>query len=289
MGRRKDKWTKKTVNFFRYIFKFSPPFKIIIDGNFIAISLQKKINMKTSLEKLLNEKVRLIIPSCIFKEIQLIEEKIPGILSIINQYKIEECKHNQMDPISCIRNYIGKKNYDKYFVATQDDFLRNQLRKIPGVPLIFFGQNMLLIDKLSPASLIASERRENLKEAPQKKEQKILNEKKNEVKEFLIEEFKNSKYYKRKSEEYKLNKLMGKIRKKAKGPNPLSRKKKKSYYEQLEKDRKYKEEHEKENENENEDDKNNIDNVNENNEENNEFLKKKRKIRGKKKKKINNL
>ena len=279
MGRRKDKWTKKTVNFFRYIFKFSPPFKIIIDGNFIAISLQKKINMKTSL----------IIPSCIFKEIQLIEEKIPGILSIINQYKIEECKHNQMDPISCIRNYIGKKNYDKYFVATQDDFLRNQLRKIPGVPLIFFGQNMLLIDKLSPASLIASERRENLKEAPQKKEQKILNEKKNEVKEFLIEEFKNSKYYKRKSEEYKLNKLMGKIRKKAKGPNPLSRKKKKSYYEQLEKDRKYKEEHEKENENENEDDKNNIDNVNENNEENNEFLKKKRKIRGKKKKKINNL
>ena len=275
MGRRKDKWTKKTVNFFRYIFKFSPPFKIIIDGNFIAISLQKKINMKTSLEKLLNEKVRLIIPSCIFKEIQLIEEKIPGILSIINQYKIEECKHNQMDPISCIRNYIGKKNYDKYFVATQDDFLRNQLRKIPGVPLIFFGQNMLLIDKLSPASLIASERRENLKEAPQKKEQKILNEKKNEVKEFLIEEFKNSKYYKRKSEEYKLNKLMGKIRKKAKGPNPLSVKKKKSYYEQLEKDKKYKEEHKDEN----------LDNEdNNNNENNNEFLKKKRKMRGKKKK-----
>ena len=285
MGRHKDKWTKKTVNFFRYVFKFTPPFKILIDGNFIAISLQKKLDIKSSLEKLLNDKVTLIIPSCIFKEIQLIEEKIPGITSYINQYKIEKCKHNLMDPISCIRTYIGKKNYYKYFVATQDDFLRKQLREIPGVPLIFFGQNMLLIDKLSSASLIASERRENLKEAPQKLEQKILNEKKKEVKEFLIEEFKNSKYYKRKSEEYKLNKLMGKIRKKAKGPNPLSRKKKKSYYEQLEKDRKYKEEHEKENENENEDDKNNIDNVNENNEENNEFLKKKRKIRGKKKKK----
>ena len=249
MGRRKDKWTKKTVNFFRYVFKFIPPFKIIIDGNFIAISLQKKIDMKTSLEKLLNDKVRLIIPRCIFKEIQLIEEKIPGILSTINQYKIEECEHNQIDPISCIRNYIGKKNHDKYFVATQDDFLRKQLRQIPGVPLIFFGQNMLLIDKLSAASLYASERRENLKEAPQKKEQKILKEKKNEIKEFLIEEFKNSKYYKRKREEYKLNKLMGKIRKKAKAPNPLSVKKKKSYYEQLEKDKKYKEEHQNGNEN----------------------------------------
>ena len=227
MGRHKNKWTKKTINFYRYVFKFNPPFKIIIDGNFISISLKKKFDIKTSLEKFLNEKVRLIIPSCIFKELQLIEDKIPGILKLISQYKIEECNHNQIDPITCIRNYIGKKNHDKYFVATQDDFLRKQLRKIPGVPLIFFDQNMLLIDKLSPSSLEASEKRENLKEAPQKKEQKILNEKKNEVKDFLIQEFKNSTYYKRKSEEYKLNKLMGKIRKKANGPNPLSVKKKK--------------------------------------------------------------
>ena len=227
MGRHKNKWTKKTINFYRYVFKFNPPFKIIIDGNFISISLKKKFDIKTSLEKFLNEKVRLIIPSCIFKELQLIEDKIPGILKLISQYKIEECNHNQLDPITCIRNYIGKKNRDKYFVATQDDFLRKQLRKIPGVPLIFFDQNMLLIDKLSPSSLEASEKRENLKEAPQKKEQKILNEKKNEVKDFLIQEFKNSAYYKRKSEEYKLNKLMGKIKKKANGPNPLSVKKKK--------------------------------------------------------------
>lgn len=278
MGRHKNKWTKKTINFYRYVFKFNPPFKIIIDGNFISISLKKKFDIKTSLEKFLNEKVRLIIPSCIFKELQLIEDKIPGILKLISQYKIEECNHNQIDPITCIRNYIGKKNHDKYFVATQDDFLRKQLRKIPGVPLIFFDQNMLLIDKLSPSSLEASEKRENLKEAPQKKEQKILNEKKNEVKDFLIQEFKNSAYYKRKSEEYKLNKLMGKIRKKANGPNPLSVKKKKSYYQQLEKDLKYKEEHK----NDNLEILNQNDVIN-----NNQFLNKKRKIRGKKKKKIN--
>lgn len=278
MGRHKNKWTKKTINFYRYVFKFNPPFKIIIDGNFISISLKKKFDIKTSLEKFLNEKVRLIIPSCIFKELQLIEDKIPGILKLISQYKIEECNHNQIDPITCIRNYIGKKNRDKYFVATQDDFLRKQLRKIPGVPLIFFDQNMLLIDKLSPSSLEASEKRENLKEAPQKKEQKILNEKKNEVKDFLIQEFKNSAYYKRKSEEYKLNKLMGKIRKKANGPNPLSVKKKKSYYQQLEKDLKYKEEHK----NDNLEILNQNDVIN-----NNQFLNKKRKIRGKKKKKIN--
>ena len=240
MGRRKDKWIKKTLNFYRFIFKFDSPYKVIIDGNFAAMALNKKFEMKTSLEKLLDEKVILVIPSCIFKEVQSIESKISGLLKLLSQYKIEQCKHNLMTPTNCIRDYIGKKNNSKYFVATQDNFLRVQLRKIPGVPLIFFEQNMLLMDKPSRISIEASERRENLKEDPKKTEKKMLNEKKNEISDFLVEEFKNSKYYKQKQEEFKLNKLMGKIRKKAKGPNPLSVKKKQSYYAQKEKDYEYK-------------------------------------------------
>ena len=240
MGRKKDKWIKKTLNFYKYIFKFESPFKIIIDGNFAATALNKKFEMKTALEKLLDEKVTLIIPSCIFKEVQSIESKIPGLLKLLSQYKIEECKHNLLTPTNCIRDYIGKKNNSKYFVATQDNFLRVQLRKIPGVPLIFFEQNMLLMDKPSKISVEASERRENLKEAPKQDEKKNIENQKKEIDEFLVEEFKNSKYYKQKQEELKLNKLMGKIRKKAKGPNPLSVKKKQSYYVQKEKELMYK-------------------------------------------------
>ena len=240
MGRKKDKWIKKAINFYRFIFKFDSPYKIIIDGNFAAMALNKKFEMKSSLEKLLDDKVTLIIPSCIFKEVQSLENKIPGLLRLLSQYKIEQCQHNLLSPTNCIRDYVGKKNASKYFVATQDNFLRVQLRKIPGVPLIFFEQNMLLMDKPSRVSIEASERRENLKEDPKKTEKKVLDEKKNEISDFLLEEFKNSKYYQQKQEEYKLNKLMGKIRKKAKGPNPLSVKKKQSYYIQKEKDLEYK-------------------------------------------------
>ena len=304
MGRRKDKWIKKALNFYKYIFKFDSPFKIIIDGNFAAMALNKKFEMKSSLEKLLGEKVNLIIPSCIFKEVQSIESKIPGLLKLLSQYKIEECKHGLLSPTNCIRDYIGNKNQFKYFVATQDNFLRVQLRKIPGVPLIFFEQNMLLMDKPSKISIESSERRENLKEDPQKKEKKLLNEKKEEIRDFLVAEFKESKYYKRKQEEYKLNKLMGNIRKKAKGPNPLSVKKKNSYYIQKEKDLEYKkmmmennnktielnednEQEEKNYENNNKEKNKNYIIKNENqNDNNNQFIKKKRKRHKKKNKSL---
>ncbi len=43
----------------------------------------------------------------------------------------------------------------------------------------------------------------------------------------MIEEYKKSEHYKKKVENFKINKIMGRIRKKAKGPNPLSCKKKK--------------------------------------------------------------
>ena len=297
MGRRKDKWIKKTLNFYKYIFKFDSPFKVIIDGNFASVALNKKFEMKSALEKLLDEKVILIIPSCIFKEVQSISDKLPGLLQLLSQYKIEECTHGLLSPTNCIRDYIGNKNQSKYFVATQDNFLRVQLRNIPGVPLIFFEQNMLLMDKPSKISIAASERRENLKEDPKKREKKLLNEKKEEIRDFLVAEFKESKYYKRKQEEFKLNKLMGNIRKKAKGPNPLSVKKKDSYYVQKEKDLNYKkmmmEIMENNNNKNNEDDvkennKNIIEDINNNksenlNQDNNMFIRKKRKRKHKKK------
>ena len=300
MGRRKDKWIKKTLNFYKYIFKFDSPFKVIIDGNFASVALNKKFEMKSALEKLLDEKVILIIPSCIFKEVQSISDKLPGLLQLLSQYKIEECTHGLLSPTNCIRDYIGNKNQSKYFVATQDNFLRVQLRNIPGVPLIFFEQNMLLMDKPSKLSIAASERRENLKEDPKKREKKLLNEKKEEIRDFLVAEFKESKYYKRKQEEFKLNKLMGNIRKKAKGPNPLSVKKKDSYYVQKEKDLNYKkmmmEIMENNNNKNNEDDvkennKNIIEDINNNkienpNQDNNMFIRKKRKRKHKKKNEI---
>jgi U3 small nucleolar RNA-associated protein 23 len=232
MGRKKNKWFKKVINFYRYVFKFEVPFNILIDGNFVACSLQKKFDMKDLLTKTIGENVHLVIPSCVVHEIKELDIKIPGLFDAVSKYKIEDCQHGGqiLSPDVCIKNYIGKKNQKKYFVATQDSFLRSNLRKITGVPLLFFEQNMILIDKPSQISIDASNRREGLKEQPKKFEKKVLDEKKEEIKEFLKEEYKNSDHFKKKIEDFKINKIMGRVRKKAKGPHPLSCKKKKVNY-----------------------------------------------------------
>jgi hypothetical protein len=54
----------------------------------------------------------------------------------------------------------------------------------------------------------------------------VLNEKKSEAKEFMKEEYKKSLHYKSKVEDFKIQKVMGRVKKLVKGPNPLSCKKK---------------------------------------------------------------
>lgn len=65
-----------------------------------------------------------------------------------------------------------------------------------------------------------------MKQEPKKFEKKELGEKREEIKEFMKEEYMKSAHFKKKIENYKINKVMGRIRKRAKGPNPLSVKKK---------------------------------------------------------------
>lgn len=50
---KKNKFIKRTINFFKINFGFFEPFNILIDGNFLHLCLEKKIDFKTKLEKLM--------------------------------------------------------------------------------------------------------------------------------------------------------------------------------------------------------------------------------------------
>ena len=226
MGRKKDKLVKRVVTFYKSVFKFDAPLKILLDGNFIAVSMRKRLELKNQLTKVLDENVHIVITSCIINEIREINKTIPGILDYAMRYKIEECSHNY-SPEDCIKSHIGHKNQKKYYVATQDPNLRKELRQIPGVPIILLDQNIVIIEKPSFASKEAFARRESLKMEPTKDEKKIISKEKKEINDYMKNEYMRSAHYKKRIEDIRLMRINGRLRKKANGPNPLSILKKK--------------------------------------------------------------
>ena len=128
----------------------------------------------------------------------------------------------------------GGNNKLAYFVATQDDALADALRDMPYVPLFRLGRAVLLFESPSSASrrytnqteqsklksaggLMTSEEREIVNVVRKREKQKMKEVREEEEKKLL----------KRSRDEYGVEVGYNPRKKKAKGPNPLSCKKKK--------------------------------------------------------------
>ena len=81
---------------------------MLIDGNFAAVSIHKKFDLKIALQKLLDDDVNIIVTSCVFKEL-LYESKIPGIIKTLSKFKINECPHKQTNAINCTLKNMWKE------------------------------------------------------------------------------------------------------------------------------------------------------------------------------------
>ena len=134
---KKAKIFKKTLNFFKINFGFFEPFHLIIDGNFLSIILEKKLDIKGKLEKILKSTVFLQATNCGVNELSLLGDEFRGVYLQARKLMRIKCHiDSHIDPKSCIISLIGSKNDEKYMVATQDEELRKELREIPGVLII---------------------------------------------------------------------------------------------------------------------------------------------------------
>lgn len=60
-------------------------------------------------------------------------------LILAQKLDVRKCPHKEesVSAYQCIRDLIGTENKDHYFVASQNPKLRDRMRKIPGVPILY--------------------------------------------------------------------------------------------------------------------------------------------------------
>lgn len=204
------KHCKKFVNFYKTTFGFREPFQILVDLTFCQFALNFKINIKEQVPKYIEGDSQLYTTNCILEEGKLLGTPLYGAVLICKQFKLRKCGHDK--PVSaqeCIRSMIGKANDHHLFVASQDNELRDELRKIPGVPLLRIHYNALVLEKPSRDTVSEAKKIDTDKVTASEYEQERIDKLKR-IK-GLVTEDKDQKPKKRK----------------VKGVNPLAMKKKK--------------------------------------------------------------
>eukprot|EP00929_Paragymnodinium_shiwhaense_P080645 TRINITY_DN42071_c0_g1_i1.p1 TRINITY_DN42071_c0_g1~~TRINITY_DN42071_c0_g1_i1.p1 ORF type:complete len:311 (-),score=91.08 TRINITY_DN42071_c0_g1_i1:145-1077(-) len=134
---KRQKNHRRILRWYRMHFAVQDPFRVLVDGPFLTHALQQKVHVKEQLPKILEGRTTPCVTNCVCAELRSLGERALGASLIAKGYYRIKCGH--MEPVAaseCIREQIGKTNSRKFFVATQDQELNRQLRKIPGVPLL---------------------------------------------------------------------------------------------------------------------------------------------------------
>eukprot|EP00770_Monocercomonoides_exilis_P004516 MONOS_4495.1-p1 / transcript=MONOS_4495.1 / gene=MONOS_4495 / organism=Monocercomonoides_exilis_PA203 / gene_product=rRNA-processing protein FCF1 / transcript_product=rRNA-processing protein FCF1 / location=Mono_scaffold00120:52541-53455(+) / protein_length=197 / sequence_SO=supercontig / SO=protein_coding / is_pseudo=false len=129
----------QSTMFFSHNEALGPPYRIIVDTNFINHSIQRKLDLVQSMMDCLLAKCTPCISDCVLAELEKLGPKYRIALRIAKDPRFERihCMHKGTYADDCICNIVAKDPV--YIVATNDRDLKRRLRKIPGVPIMYIG------------------------------------------------------------------------------------------------------------------------------------------------------
>lgn len=146
-------------------FLFRPPYQLLVDSDFCKELLKWKINPKDTLPVVFGNVVKPMITTCTLEDLNRIKDgDMSGAVFIGRRMEQRNCRHTKTkSPEECIKDLISSDNPHHYAVAAQMHELKRDLRKIPGVPLIYIQRGIVVMEAPSRQTMVEVAKREEAK------------------------------------------------------------------------------------------------------------------------------
>merc|ERR1719263_1979177 len=125
-----------------------PPYQVLMDTNFINMSIQMKLDIfKASMECLLAKCIP-CITDCVYAELEKMGAKYRMALRLAKDPRFERltCQHKGTYADDCICQRV--EQHKCYIVATNDKDLKKRIRKIPGIPIMYVVRGKYQIERI---------------------------------------------------------------------------------------------------------------------------------------------
>lgn len=134
--------------FLSYNTALGPPYRILLDTNFINMTIQNKLDIfKHSMDLLLGKCVP-YVTDCVLSELEKLGHKYKMAIQLAKDPRFERliCSHKGTYADDCLVSRV--KQFRTFIVATCDKDLKRRLRKIPGVPIMFISSHQFRIERM---------------------------------------------------------------------------------------------------------------------------------------------
>ncbi|KAG8958869.1 hypothetical protein FRC00_002224 [Tulasnella sp. 408] len=157
MRQKRAKTYRKQMTMYQEAFGFHAPFQILMDSGFCTETFRLKLlnttNVTNLMSRTVQEDCKLIITQCCISELYKLGQPGQPVVDMAKTFERNRCNHREAIPAEeCISSIVGKKNKNRYIVATQSDELREKLRSIPAVPIIHVKRGVLVLEPPSDAT-----------------------------------------------------------------------------------------------------------------------------------------
>jgi U3 small nucleolar RNA-associated protein 24 len=137
--------------FLKYNDQLGPPFHVLIDTNFINFTIKNRIDLFTGFMDCLYAKTTPYVTDCVIGELEKMGQRFRLALKILRDPRVQRlsCSHKGIYADDCLVQRITQ--HKCYIVATCDRDLRNRIRKVPGVPIMYIREHRFTIERMPDA------------------------------------------------------------------------------------------------------------------------------------------
>lgn len=143
-----------------------------MDADFIQAAIDQKLFIADELPKVFQDMTKecmlhaitslphlfltfqVVVTECTVQELRRKGEKASTAALAAKKFERKRCPHtaNPIGSSDCLRQIIGEVNKYNYCIATQNLELREKLRQVPGVPLLYIKAHMVILEQMSAAT-----------------------------------------------------------------------------------------------------------------------------------------
>lgn len=117
-------------------------------------AISSKIELLKRLEDVLQGNVKPMITQCCMEELYLQGIALQPAVDLAKSFERRKCNHRVGIPgDECLMSVVGDTNKHRYVIASQSNALRQQLRSVPGVPLVHINRSVTVLEPPSEATL----------------------------------------------------------------------------------------------------------------------------------------
>lgn len=150
-------------------FNLRQPYQFLVDGDFCRSSLQHKFDPKERLPYILAGACRLLVTNCVMHALRQAartseDPVVTGAPFVARRLELRRCRHDEpKSVIDCFLDLIGDDNPFHYGVASADEELKGEMRKVPGVPIVYMERVFPLLEAPTALSLSIMDKKEKAK------------------------------------------------------------------------------------------------------------------------------